>query len=1217
MSNIIRKTNQDSQNLQAKDFHMTDEEGNDVQPILLSHYKRYIGEGFPTASATIQQRLADAMILRRKRIMYRRSRYGGTAIQLPKLENKVSITLPDSLLPLEDNQKAIAPSQIKSATTLQPEKFKMASSSPSVISNTMTVALGNHEALKFPTAPGLHAKRRYEQLKAEQWAAHQATLEKADETSSAAYPTLDDAVDMRDAKRRLSTEEQLNKVLKPDAPAIGELNDNKLRALANRNARSLPKLFTSCPLCGKDESEIDSRLTDHITGHLRSLAIMSLPIHYDDDIPGDVGSDRKSSSNSQPQSRSTIDLLDDEDILVIRSAIERNLNDMAEPSTAADIAMDDGEDLVDMLFQQDKPRSDLRRYGDREAVRYGAGEIWYPKQSDQQNNLQSNIQLEDETNSGLGMGSDDTDMWNPQQEQTHAPQEDSGDAAGPSNEEDTVPEKSQCWECQRRDTLCDGKIPTCDNCSDAGMVCPGYNNSRPLTWLPAGKVSRLQKAKSQSASSPNGPDLGRSDVNDSENITRYAYQTLHGGMATLKSTFTSTSGTPTTISDNISPKVPQGADQAAVQFGDAGVYQGVQNPDNAAIDAMVASMTPAQRHDEWEARLVDFWRRWQIYPQDQMEAMNRDPMMQAQIASQPRTMPQENASGVSDQQQPQAERIATPLVDQAELFSMDLPRNVNDKSTVDKSMVGHMDDVDENAGSTVGVEIIREINSTYQLLVKNFKEKEKMVEAAGRKLEQIQRENESLRRYQYQYDRPQRSRSPRSDTSKFMVGYVEDVDEDAGSTFGVESTRRYAKSPPPRSPGRSNIGKPRKPESGAGDETESSSSNLSNSNSTPAPTRDGTRPVSSDHIITTEQYNDSLQYIPERHARASPDSRVFTLDDHHKSEGRPKEDDNDNHRTPQPQSTGRDPRDARDPGDLSGPRGPKKARPGPTRHAATQPVVSQGTYRRGQFEDPAAYGIQQPASPGRPRRTGNLLQRPEQALNTNAGISTQTDKQTGPILSSTSPELLEVSAQEMIHIRRQEPGLVNVTDDQLRNIILNIKRNAWLQQQPMESPWADQQEIQPQQAKLKPATQQSQALQGQAQMNMQNQQQIGGGIATSQSPGMSNINISARPSDPSTGSFPNHGSSSIVPSLPAAYNSNASDAGTMDVSPFDEGSNAGSESRYLPPSPGFFQNIENSSVAVTAEGMNIGGLDLLEYMAMDPIRFRGLGGPGTSGPESR
>ncbi|KAL6819917.1 hypothetical protein V8C40DRAFT_251957 [Trichoderma camerunense] len=603
MSNIIHKASQDSQNIQAKDFNMIDEEGNDVQSILLSHYKRYIGEGFPTASASIQQRLADAMILRRKRILYRRSRYGGgTAIQIPKVENKVSITLPDSLLRLEDNQKAIAPSLIKSATTLQPEKFKMAASSPSVVSTTMTVALGNHEVLKFPPAPGLHAKRKYEQFKAEQLAAHQAMLGKADEPSSTADPTLDDAVEMRDAKRRLSTEQQLSKVFKPDVPAVGEvtcpycfytlsleevfnekkwqnhvkndldpyvclfedcsepdelykhsekwlshmqqhiqrwrcpshrelglfltsdgyiqhmrdvhdtkLNDSKLRALANRNARSLPKLFVSCPLCGKDESEIDTRLTDHITGHLRSLAIMSLPVHYDEDNPGDVGSDGNSSSNSQPRSRSTINLLDDEDIVVIQSAFDGNLDDMAEPSPAVNVAAGDEEDFVDMLFQQDT-HSDLVQHS--EQVRVDKAE----EPSDGQNGTQSDYQLEYEANSGLDMDIDNTDMWDLQQEQTHAPQEDSGDVAGLSNEEDVAPKGTQCWECQRRGTLCDGKIPICDNCRDAGMVCAGYNNARPLTWLPTSKVSRLQKAESQSVSSSNRSELGRSDADDKHDI---------------------------------------------------------------------------------------------------------------------------------------------------------------------------------------------------------------------------------------------------------------------------------------------------------------------------------------------------------------------------------------------------------------------------------------------------------------------------------------------------------------------------------------------------------------------------------------------------------------------------------------------------------------------------------------------------------------------------
>lgn len=48
--------------------------------------------------------------------------------------------------------------------------------------------------------------------------------------------------------------------------------------------------------------------------------------------------------------------------------------------------------------------------------------------------------------------------------------------------------------------------------------------------------------------------------------------------------------------------------------------------------------------------------------------------------------------------------------------------------------------------------------------------------------------------------------------------------------------------------------------------------------------------------------------------------------------------------------------------------------------------------------------------------------------------------------------------------------------------------------------------------------------------------------------------------------------------------------------------NPGTEMWYLPPGPAFYQNIgDNTNVSMTAEGVNIGGVDLLEYMAMDPM----------------
>ena len=52
---------------------------------------------------------------------------------------------------------------------------------------------------------------------------------------------------------------------------------------------------------------------------------------------------------------------------------------------------------------------------------------------------------------------------------------------------------------------------------------------------------------------------------------------------------------------------------------------------------------------------------------------------------------------------------------------------------------------------------------------------------------------------------------------------------------------------------------------------------------------------------------------------------------------------------------------------------------------------------------------------------------------------------------------------------------------------------------------------------------------------------------------------------------------------------------------FDAGdwANPNNEMWYLPAGAAFFQNMENG-VAMTAEGLNVGGVDLLEYMAMDP-----------------
>ncbi|KAL2201093.1 hypothetical protein P885DRAFT_65386 [Corynascus similis CBS 632.67] len=121
-------------------------------------------------------------------------------------------------------------------------------------------------------------------------------------------------------------------------------------------------------------------------------------------------------------------------------------------------------------------------------------------------------------------------------------------------------------------------------------------------------------------------------------------------------------------------------------------------------------------------------------------------------------------------------------------------------------------------------------------------------------------------------------------------------------------------------------------------------------------------------------------------------------------------------------------------------------------------------------------------------------------------------------------------------------------------------------------------------------------------------------------------NISATPWDLTAGTFPYPtGSMSMFgPSTPAATtgldsNTGSGAANTNGGGPalgegglFDnpDWANPNNEMWYLPTGPAFFQNIDNSTVSMTAEGVNVGGIDLLEYMAMDPMDHQNFGMDG-------
>jgi len=55
VSNTIRRASNEVQILKASSFQIKDDEGNDMEPLLLTHFEHYIGGRFPNINNTIQR----------------------------------------------------------------------------------------------------------------------------------------------------------------------------------------------------------------------------------------------------------------------------------------------------------------------------------------------------------------------------------------------------------------------------------------------------------------------------------------------------------------------------------------------------------------------------------------------------------------------------------------------------------------------------------------------------------------------------------------------------------------------------------------------------------------------------------------------------------------------------------------------------------------------------------------------------------------------------------------------------------------------------------------------------------------------------------------------------------------------------------------------------------------------------------------------------------
>ncbi|KAJ5429209.1 hypothetical protein N7491_006225 [Penicillium cf. griseofulvum] len=406
LSNTIRKASSNTRNDKAAtSFRILDEEGNDAEPLLKAVFANYIRDKFREIDEVLLQRLGSAMVLRRKRVLYRRQRFGKGSLRVeqtgpppivkPPTNHHAQFAVEQEPLKrrdgLGDASKQSAKSHAAiSATTLVVDNFRKASA-PSRVSATKTVALNSHEDLPFPLAPLGDVRRRYKKMKRAREEEYRISLlilsNDSESPADLASIKIQAEVTLRQAMQRDWDEclQAMGEVACPfclyTIPA-SEANDNtkwkahvrndldayiclftecdspdllyhhseewlkhmrehalrwrcnskshvplifdsrekyanhirdahgakfseaQVRVLAEKNARPIKPLFESCPLCGITEAT-NGNIEEHIVGHLRFLALKSLP-PYEDEVAECSDTEGASSRASKPHKRSTI-----------------------------------------------------------------------------------------------------------------------------------------------------------------------------------------------------------------------------------------------------------------------------------------------------------------------------------------------------------------------------------------------------------------------------------------------------------------------------------------------------------------------------------------------------------------------------------------------------------------------------------------------------------------------------------------------------------------------------------------------------------------------------------------------------------------------------------------------------------------------------------------------------------------------------------------------
>lgn len=313
LSSTIRRVSKEASILRTSNIHLTDESGNDTESNMLELFLHFVKDMFPNLNDIIHQRLTRAMLLRRKKALYERYSPGKPVVWSQEAAPRSSVALPhiQSTVPsgfqdeLKDEHEAKWLAKTATAPTLPQNKSeyatslgKLGRSSPdrasrpeNLIEPYVCLFVGCHE-------PDLIYSHRNEWLDHLRW--HNKVW-RCSSHRELDFSTRDDYfVHMREVHNT-------------------KLSDSQLRVMAKRNLRKVEKPLLSCLMCGREGTEIDGRLEDHMIVHMRALALKSVPSH-DEQMIDEIEGDKKSANTWYDRDLSRIEGSDsDEDMIDIKT----------------------------------------------------------------------------------------------------------------------------------------------------------------------------------------------------------------------------------------------------------------------------------------------------------------------------------------------------------------------------------------------------------------------------------------------------------------------------------------------------------------------------------------------------------------------------------------------------------------------------------------------------------------------------------------------------------------------------------------------------------------------------------------------------------------------------------------------------------------------------------------------------------------------------------